>query len=214
MTISLGEKLKQRREQLGLSVNDIAERMHTSPRSIEDLEAGHYADFGAHVYARGFFQKLLKVLELKEKDAFTVEFESEWWRGHESHPVLPLRSPRRVARYFSVSLRKYFIIGFTGIVLAGIFFLFGSKLNNFLQAPRLVIEIPADWATAHESIIRVKGNTARESQLTVNGRDVTVNESGAFDQDIEVQPGMSTLEFTAQNRFGKSTVVERHIVVE
>ena len=214
MENSLGSKLKTRREQLGLSTKEVADRLRTSVRCVENLEEDRYEEFSAHVYALGFLKKLVQTLELPDSAALVEEFEVGWNDARGLVPVVA-RSVKSSSKWAAVPffLRRFFLFAVGSAALAGIFFLFGSKLSGLLQAPRLTLETPVDWTDLTVPIVHIKGNTMKESQLTVNGREVTINESGAFDQEIELQPGLSTLEFTAENRFGKSTVVKRHIIV-
>lgn len=211
---SLGTKLKIRREELGLSVKEVADCLRTSVRCIENLEEDRYGEFSAHVYAYGFLKKFLQVLEFPDSAEALSEFETEWNRARGQASIVLKPKKKNMGWAFSFFIRRFLLFAVGSAALAGIFFLFGSKLSGFLQAPRLALESPTDWTELGTSIVHIKGNTTKESQLTVNGREVTINESGTFDQDIELQSGLSTLEFVAENRFGKSTVVKRHIVVQ
>lgn len=49
----IGARLRAAREKLGLTVLQVAERMHTDPKIVEAIEADNYEALGAPVYARG-----------------------------------------------------------------------------------------------------------------------------------------------------------------
>jgi cytoskeleton protein RodZ len=49
----IGARLRAGREKLGLTVLQVAERIHTDPRIVEAIEAENYDVLGAPVYARG-----------------------------------------------------------------------------------------------------------------------------------------------------------------
>lgn len=49
----VGARLRASREKLGLTVLQVAERLHTDPKIIEVIEAENYEALGAPVYARG-----------------------------------------------------------------------------------------------------------------------------------------------------------------
>lgn len=49
----IGARLRAGREKLGLTVLQVAERIHTDPKIVEALEAEDYEALGAPVYARG-----------------------------------------------------------------------------------------------------------------------------------------------------------------
>ncbi len=103
---------------------------------------------------------------------------------------------------------------FGGILLLFFAWFLVSGLIGFTAAPSLRIEEPTREATTDKPMITVRGTTEKESQLTVNGREITMDEHGAFNQDIELIPGLNMLHFLAQNRFGKITEETRYVVVE
>ena len=76
------------------------------------------------------------------------------------------------------------------------------------------MDLPQDRAALREPMVRVEGRTERESKLTVNGREITINEQGDFGERIELQPGATALIFISENRFGKMSQVTRHVIVE
>lgn len=56
MPPSLGQKLKHAREQLGLSLADVAHRTRIPVPRLQDMEEDHYNTFGSLTYARSFLQ--------------------------------------------------------------------------------------------------------------------------------------------------------------
>src|SRR5438309_40656 len=49
----IGARLRAGREKMGLTVLQVAERIHTDPKIVEAIEAQNYQALGAPVYARG-----------------------------------------------------------------------------------------------------------------------------------------------------------------
>jgi len=62
--ISVGKALREAREQLGLSVNDVANRIKFAARQIEALEADDYAQLPEAAFVRGFVRSYARLLEL------------------------------------------------------------------------------------------------------------------------------------------------------
>ncbi|MGC9359724.1 MAG: RodZ domain-containing protein [Anaerolineae bacterium] len=91
----LGEKLRQAREEQGLSLADVEERTHIRRELLEALESGDYARLPEPVYVRGFVRGYAGALGL-EPEPFLALVPRE---GHERHrppqPVLdrPLQQP-------------------------------------------------------------------------------------------------------------------------
>ncbi len=213
-SLSLGETLLARREELKLSMEQVAREMKIAPRYVEALEEGEYDALPAKVYAFGFLQQMLKVLMFEEnaRDALFAAFEEEWeehgafGRMVRKEGVLMQRLRRVTAMevlFGSVALAA-------GLFLAMLF----VRLETFVGTPRLIIETPVDGMSIGEPRIALKGTTDREVYLTVNGFELTLDESGSFEGLLELLPGLNELEFIAKNRFGKTTKLTRYVVVE
>jgi len=63
-TPSVGNSLREAREQLGMSVNDVANRIKFAPRQIEALEADDYVRLPEAAFVRGFVRSYARLLEL------------------------------------------------------------------------------------------------------------------------------------------------------
>ena len=62
----LGERLRQKREDLGLSLKEIYLRTRIRPQFLEGIEKGEYSAFPSPVYTRGFIRTYLKQLGEEE----------------------------------------------------------------------------------------------------------------------------------------------------
>ena len=61
---TLGTLLREAREQLGLSVADVANQIKFAPRQIEAIEAGDYEQLPEDAFLRGFIRSYAKILQL------------------------------------------------------------------------------------------------------------------------------------------------------
>jgi len=62
--LSVGKTLREAREKLGMSVNDVANRIKFAPRQIESLEDDDYAHLPEAAFVRGFVRSYARLLEL------------------------------------------------------------------------------------------------------------------------------------------------------
>ena len=213
--IALGEYLRMRREKKHISTDEMARELKIAPRYVAALEEGAYHAFPAKIYARGFLKRTLVFLGITEKyqQAACMELFQEEWVAHfpaknEEHVTLPERN-----NYTWVLTPTRLMQALGGIALVAFFILLGIQLMHFTGAPRLVLNEPGDQFVVDHPLVQVKGTTEKESQLTVNGREITIDRAGNFDMQIDLQPGVNTLEFLVRNRFGKETRVTRNGVV-
>ncbi len=72
------------------------------------------------------------------------------------------------------------------------------------------IEVPQEAAVVHERLVTIRGMAERISELTMNGRPVTVTEDGAFEEPYLLSGGYNRIVLRAQDRYGRT----RESVVE
>jgi hypothetical protein len=92
-----------------------------------------------------------------------------------------------------VGLSVFFIL----IVLYAIFvskdILFGVKIKDVNLT---------DGTTITESTIKVTGNARNAIKLTLNGREISIDQQGNFDETIALLPGYNIISIRAQDKFG------------
>jgi len=59
-----------------------------------------------------------------------------------------------------------------------------------------------DGAIVKNSIIAVTGNAKNAINLTLNGREITINENGDFNETIALLAGYNIINITAKDKFG------------
>ena len=212
--LSLGEDLCAHREAVGMSVEDMAREIKTAPRYVRALEAGEWREFGAKVYAQGVARRMGRAFGAEYGDQCARMCGREWDNFFGTGVARPAaaRQRNRNSRFaLTLTPRRLGGIAVAGFVLALAGFL-AIRIAVFAAAPALAIREPADKRLVHGSRVRVAGSTEKESRLTVNGRSITIDESGHFNEEIELQSGLTRLEFISEDRFGKKSQAERFVV--
>lgn len=212
-TETLGEKLKKRREELGLNLAEVARHIQVSLHLLQALEEDKYEKFPAKVYALGFFKRLLNELVLADQEEWLKEFNNEWEvrMFRKTKEVVPLPENRGKEPYFTPT--QFWTVTSFSLFAALLIFL-GWRFVDFVTPPELILERPREQEVTEKVTVTVKGKTEKESQLTVNGRGIKIDGQGNFEEEIEVTPGLNTLEFRVQNRFGRESRVVRHVLVK
>lgn len=212
--LGLGEYIRMRREAKRISVEDMARELKIAPRYVVALEEGAYHVFPAKIYAHGFLKRTLSFLGVAEdQQAACLElFGEEWSARFPEKKEEPVPLPQQHNRVLLITPSRLMqMLG--AVALTAFLILLAIQLVHFTGVPRLVLHEPADRFVADKPLVRVQGTTEKESQLTVNGREVTIDGAGNFDTEIDLQPGVNILEFLVRNRFGKETRVTRAGVV-
>lgn len=215
--MSLGDELRQCRERIGMCVEDVAREIKISARFVSALEGGDYHVFSARVYAQGTVRRMAKIFESADADTLVALCGREWddlmASSRKTDRVMARSNASAGLKRFSLTPRRLGILAVAGFSLLLIAFL-SRRLIAFAAPPALVVASPAEESRFATPLIEVTGTTEKESSLTVNGRELTLDERGNFDENIELPSGVNELQFISRNRFGKTQSVVRHIFVE
>jgi cytoskeleton protein RodZ len=69
MSITLGEKLRQAREERGISISEVAEQTRISPMYLESIENDNYKPLPGGIFNKGFVKAYSKYVGLDEHEA-------------------------------------------------------------------------------------------------------------------------------------------------
>src|ERR1700748_1210970 len=68
----IGARLRAGREKMGLTVLQVAERIHTDPKIVEAIEVENFSVLGAPVYARGHIRHYAELVGESAPDLITL----------------------------------------------------------------------------------------------------------------------------------------------
>lgn len=204
----MGEKLKEARLRLGFSEKEASDETRVPVAVLAAFEAEDFSRTGAFVYASGFLKRYCLFLGL-DSAPFLEEFRgslaerakgTEEYRGKSSRfSFLKFRSPVFIVMGFTV----LFLIGYLGV-----------NLVSSYSSPRLSFFDGGGNQETTDRTHTFRGITHPESDLTMNGRVVYLNERGEFEERVLLAGGLNAFEFAAKNKFGKITKVVRYIFVK
>lgn len=208
--IKAGIKLKEKRLEKGLSLEDVSKNTKIKQEFLEFIENGAYEKLPSVSYAQGFVRNYAKFLNLNEKEIMAIfrrEFEGEKLyrvlpKGFEQEDEFPI-SRLKIRR------SALFIILSFLIFLGYIFFQYRYAIIN----PPLTITSPKNLSVTSSSQIKVIGKTDSNATVYVNSDAVSVDESGNFQKVIFVFPGKTTITIKAVNKFLKETTKKIEINV-
>ncbi|MDQ3076314.1 MAG: hypothetical protein M3Q34_04275 [bacterium] len=98
---------------------------------------------------------------------------------------------KKIVRVASVSIFFLFILvfGFFG----SYDLIFGVKIKN--------VNI-VDGVKYTENVLNVTGNARNAKNLTLNGREISINKEGDFNETIALLPGYNIITIRAEDKFG------------
>ena len=206
-----GDLIRRRREQLGMSVSDAAHAIKSPAHYIDAFEEGRYGVFSAKVYAEGFLKKLLVALALQNHEQILGAFREEW-RLERNGEIIPLKGISR--KHTTLITPRHLALVLAAVVTIAVLGFLGLRLIRFAGAPELTVREPRDHEILDEPVVRVSGTIGEQSQLTVNNREMKIDDHGNFDERLFLRPGVNTLEFRLTNQLKKTTTATRRVLVE
>jgi cytoskeletal protein RodZ len=209
--LTLGQRLKKAREDAGLTLRKFAEISKIQTRYPEYIEEGRYEKLPAFVYIHGFLKKYSQILNLPFKELiqqYQNEIEAVSAAKKEVIGLPSLSSPKVVIT--PKKLKWAAII----IVILAILGYFIYQLDYLIAPPKLILEYPAQDLTINNSSIKISGQAEYSAKLTINGQQIFVDNNSRFSQEINLSPGLNTLQIEATNRFGKTSKITRFINVQ
>lgn len=209
--LSVGQRLKEARVKKGLTLEDVAKATKIRMSFLSALENGEYGKLPSSAYAAGFVGNYADFLGFPREKILAI-FRREY-DENAVFRVLPQGLTSSSNNFFSTIKieQTVFLILFLFLLLAG-YVMFQYRFALF--SPTLSVTKPIDKAVMSSQTIEVVGKTSPHTIVTVNDLPVNVTDTGDFSKKIDVFIGKSTIKIKAANRFGKQTIIERHIEVK
>jgi cytoskeletal protein RodZ len=208
--IRVGERLKKARAQQKLSIENVSQKTRIPIKYLEAIEAARFKELPiAKAHRLAYVKEYAKILNLNPA-SFLYQFsqESDLDNTPTVHPkrtlrVWPLNSLSTILRSVVVSV---FLVGFVGYLL--------WQVNGILQPPKLFVFSPNDGSVSGKMTTVVQGETDKEVQLTVNGKEAMPNAKGRFEIVLDLSNGVNTINISAIKKHGKTATIVRHVIVK
>ncbi|HEV7424188.1 MAG TPA: hypothetical protein VGO21_03280 [Candidatus Paceibacterota bacterium] len=79
---------------------------------------------------------------------------------------------------------------------------FGS--HNLIYGVKIKNVNIADGSKVTNAVMEVKGNAKNATHVTLDGREISVDDNGNFDETIALLPGYNIISIKAKDKFGYS----------
>lgn len=141
MSLTLGEKLRQAREQRGFTLSEVAEQTRISPQYLECIENNDYSKLPGGIFNKGFVKSFAKFVGINEQEALNdysaIISSSETAEGQDLKPYKPevLTDDRTGNSMIPTVITAVVILG---LMTAGILF-----LVDYLRRPSEPVSVNA-----------------------------------------------------------------------
>lgn len=109
------------------------------------------------------------------------------------------------------NLRLIKIIGVLFLALIIIIFAVFRSVN-YLRGPGLEIYYPSNGENITSSTIKISGRALRITKILLNGRPITVDEQGKWEETLIIFPGINIINIETWDQFGRMKSQQLDIV--
>jgi len=102
-----------------------------------------------------------------------------------------------------------FFIVLVVILLYGLF-----QARNLILGPVIVVKTPLNGTTTTEKVLKIEGNARNIAFIRLNGRQIFVDDLGAFREELILSSGYNIITLNATDKFGRSTKKVLEIILE
>ena len=207
---TLGEYLKETRESLRFTKEQIYRLTQIPIIFIEALERSDHSALPADVYVKGFLKSLGAVYKI-DAEVLLEQYSQEKGleksiRGvgeqHRRYAMPRLAITPKTISFFLVSVV---------ILLTGGYLLW--QVRSVSRAPFLEVASPVSDVSIESRSILLRGSTEIGARVFVNEQEVLVEENGDFSEVINLVQGTNNILIRAENKFQNFTEVNRIILV-
>lgn len=201
--ITAGEVLKSKRESLGKSLETVSEDTKIQIRFLKYIEDDDFSKFDSDVFLTGFIKIYAQHLDLDSTKILAL-FRRSKPTAKKNNPEIKNKSLFKVKKSFLTP--KFFITFSIALFLLLVIGYIGIQIYNFQSPPKLQITEPLDNLTTTSQYLTVKGKTAANSSLDINGSPVKINDDGTFEKEITLNEGTNLI--TIKVRKSNNTILE------
>lgn len=204
----VGELLKAKRLSLGWQLDQVASKTKIGVHYLEALEENQVRALPSAAFVKGFIRSYSQVLGLDAEKMLAI-----YRRDFDENPegkiiprgiLAPLTQPVASWRPQTIPLILAAVIA---VLVIGYV---GYQLKSVWQGPTLVISAPESGVVTSQTV-EVIGRTDPDAAISINSQPVSVDLSGAFRYQYQLQPGDNTLVIAVKSPLGKEKTEIRTI---
>ena len=203
MTNNLSETLKALLDEHSVTPEKLASTTNIPLRFIVALVNGDLSKLPSAPYVRGYLKKIAPVLHTDPDELIEIYKSSDRIiRSGESDKL-----PDNRFNVFGINRGVAITIAIVLILTAFLIF----RFDAIFGVASLEVNIPE---TVSEELYTVAGSITPGDQLTLNDEIIYTDETGKFEKEMMLFPGLNKLEFKVKRFLGQERTIQKQIYYE
>lgn len=198
---NLGDFLFFRRRNLGLSLEEISQKISISKEYLKALEKNDFKSLPPDIYIRGFINRYTDFLKIDRNKAIFLYEKRRLKKREDVSYFRPFNSYSQFLRFLNYRNFIFFLGVGTSVVL---FFYLIKIISPLYTNPTFEILFPENcpFETEKEKL-EIKGQVQPEGLLLINGEEVLIDKEGFFSSVVILKTGENQIHFKIKNKFQK-----------
>jgi len=207
---TVGEVLKQHRENAGMSLRKASSLCQLNPDYLEALENNDYKNLPADVYTKNFLRKYAICLKLNPHTVIEKYKKEKEISRRTKRP----EKNKKIKKYIQIFSHPLFLRAFLfSIIIIGLLSYLGVKIYQITEPPELMVfDLEKTLSTTKKSII-ITGQSEKETEVKINDRQIITNQGGGFSIPLDLQKGLNIIKISARKKHSRENVKYFQIVV-
>ena len=194
------EVLKKLMKSKGIGAARLASLTDVPSRFIDAILEGNFDQLPSQPYIRGYLFKISTALGAENDHLWQIFRSSVEALSSGEHDRLPIN--RFALQKMSRPMMIWILVGIVAFLLISLNF------NRILGKPSIDVTVPD---TTEKSVTMVTGTINPDDQLTLNGEIIYTNDIGVFEKQVQLEPGLNTLEFKVKRYLGRETKLIKQV---
>jgi len=207
---SVGEILKTARTGRKLTLKAVSEKTKIQSKYLKAIENNHFKSLPPAAFVKGFIQNYAKAVGANPKTALAI-FRRDFAEDKKGR-IIP-RSFTQPIRPPSTITPKTTAIIIISLLSTLIIVFFVRQIFIFYSAPQLKLSTPQEFSTV-SSPVQIIGQTDPDATISINNKNITINDSGEFNHQLKLSPGEHTIVVIVTGRNNKTRSIQQFITVE
>jgi cytoskeleton protein RodZ len=204
-----GEIFKKNREEIGQSLDDVCRTIKVNKKYLEALEEGNYSELSIGFYTEKFFKTYADYLNLEFEPLWKLySKERKFFDKKDSSGFVKAVSPRSF-----VDASKIIKICIGGLIIMVLLGYLGWEIRKIFLPPYLEVMNPVDNLITSQSTVKVTGQTEKETEISINGQEISSSQDGFFSEDVNLQEGLNVIEISSKKKHSKENTIFRRVMV-
>lgn len=205
MNTHVGNYLKNARESKNITFQDIEKATRIRAKNLQALEQEQWDQFPSKTYVQGLLKKYAKFLELDEEKLLAY-----FRREYDLRESLKFKK-RTSREQFTPQTIKVFRLSMLMIIIIFLSY-FGFQIFQYNQPPEVIIIQPNFYEFEREDKVLLKGQTEKDTIVTINGERVYLDDDNIFEANIPLAEPENIVVIEATGANGKVTRIENTYV--